>query len=230
MNTQRRKRKKERRGITSMWLRTTTKNFGHNSWRPSRVSKGHLPSQIKTRYCLIEYIHRFSPVVNEFLFILCLFDGVFSYQTIRRRNAAQSAYTESDRLQEEAVVPVDWPYLKDYHATDFEGLKNRIRNRTHDRWSLGRDSSPGPPTNAALGTVLSPRCAAFPMCTAANCRWSFLYGVILCVSVATFCVLFYYVCIAVLHTLVAGLLARSQYPQGPATGHLGIGFSWFPCV
>jgi hypothetical protein len=38
------------------------------------------------------------------------------------------------------------------------------------------------------------------------------------------------VCIAVLHTLVAGLLARSQYPEGPATGHLGTDFSWFPCV
>jgi len=35
----------------------------------------------------------------------------------------------------------------------------------------------------------------------------------------TLCVLFYSVCIAVLHTLVAGLLARSQYPEGPATGH-----------
>jgi len=44
----------------------------------------------------------------------------------------------------------------------------------------------------------------------------------------TSCVLFYCVCIAVLHTLVAGLLARSQYPEGPATGHLGTGFPWFP--
>ena len=44
------------------------------------------------------------------------------------------------------------------------------------------------------------------------------------------CVLFYYVYIAVLHTLVTGLLARSQYPEGPATGHPGTGFSWFPCV
>jgi hypothetical protein len=31
-------------------------------------------------------------------------------------------------------------------------------------------------------------------------------------------------------TVVAGLLARSQYPEGPATGHLGTSFSWFPCV
>jgi len=28
------------------------------------------------------------------------------------------------------------------------------------------------------------------------------------------------VCIAVLHTLVAGLLARSQYSEGPATGNI----------
>jgi len=41
--------------------------------------------------------------------------------------------------------------------------------------------------------------------------------------------LLYYVCIA-LFTLDAGLLARSQYPEGPATGHLDTGFSWFPCV
>ena len=36
-------------------------------------------------------------------------------------------------------------------------------------------------------------------------------------------------CIAVL-TLDAGLLARSQYPESPATDHLDTGFSWFPCV
>jgi len=52
---------------------------------------------------------------------------------------------------------------------------------------------------------------------------------LVCIFV-TSCVLFYYVCIAVLHTLVAGLLARSQYPEGPATGHLGTGVPWFPCV
>ena len=27
-----------------------------------------------------------------------------------------------------------------------------------------------------------------------------------------------------------GLLARSQHSEGPATGHLDTGFSWFPCV
>jgi hypothetical protein len=37
------------------------------------------------------------------------------------------------------------------------------------------------------------------------------------------------VCIAVL-TLDAGLVARSQYQEGPATGHLDTGFSWFHCV
>jgi len=41
--------------------------------------------------------------------------------------------------------------------------------------------------------------------------------------------LLHYGCIAVL-TLDAGLLARNQYPEGPATDHLDTGFSWFPCV
>jgi hypothetical protein len=63
-----------------------------------------------------------------------------------------------------------------------------------------------------------------------------VFVVLLCVFVVSrvfFCTsyvyLLYYVCIAVL-TLDAGLLARSQYPGSPATGHLDTGFSWFPCV
>ena len=31
-------------------------------------------------------------------------------------------------------------------------------------------------------------------------------------------------------TLDAGLRATSQYSEGPTTGHLNTGFSWFPCV
>ena len=38
--------------------------------------------------------------------------------------------------------------------------------------------------------------------------------------------LLYYVCIAVL-SLDDGLLARSQYPEGPATDHLDTGFLGF---
>ena len=53
--------------------------------------------------------------------------------------------------------------------------------------------------------------------------------VVLCVLLSSYVYLLYYVCIAVF-TLQAGLLARSQYPEGPATGHLDTGFSWFPCV
>jgi len=44
------------------------------------------------------------------------------------------------------------------------------------------------------------------------------------------CIVLLCVCIAVSHTLLAGLLARSQYPEGPATGHLDTVFSWFPSV
>jgi hypothetical protein len=52
---------------------------------------------------------------------------------------------------------------------------------------------------------------------------------ILCVLVVPYVYLLYYVCTDVL-TLDAGLLAKSQYPEGLATGHLDTGFSWFPCV
>ena len=64
------------------------------------------------------------------------------------------------------------------------------------------------------------------MCIAANCSWSFVYCVIIFYVPLFPHVLFYNEVIAVLHTLVAGLLARSQYPEGPKTGHLGTGFSW----
>jgi len=66
--------------------------------------------------------------------------------------------------------------------------------------------------------------------------------VVLCIVVVVLCIvvvvlyvlssyvyLFYCVCIAVF-TSDAGLLARSQYSEGPATGHLDTGFSWFHCV
>jgi len=36
--------------------------------------------------------------------------------------------------------------------------------------------------------------------------------------------------IIIIYSLDAGLLARSQNSEGPATGHLDTGFSWFPCV
>jgi len=52
--------------------------------------------------------------------------------------------------------------------------------------------------------------------------------VVLCV-LSPYVYLLCYVPIAVF-TLDAGLLARSQYPEGPATGHLDTVFSWFPCA
>ena len=46
--------------------------------------------------------------------------------------------------------------------------------------------------------------------------------------VVTSCVLLYCVYITILGTVVTRLLARSQYPEGPATGHLGTDFLCFP--
>ena len=53
--------------------------------------------------------------------------------------------------------------------------------------------------------------------------------VVLCVLLSSYVYLLYCVCIAVF-TLDAGLLARSQYTESPATGHLDTGFSSFPCA
>ena len=58
--------------------------------------------------------------------------------------------------------------------------------------------------------------------------WAFLLtNCLVCtvVILRVFVVLCVYCC-----SLDAGLLARSQYPEGPATGHIDTGFSWFPCV
>ena len=53
----------------------------------------------------------------------------------------------------------------------------------------------------------------------------FVYLICICCTLCVFVVLCVYCC-----SLDAGLLARSQYPEGPATRHLDTGFSWFPCV
>jgi len=88
----------------------------------------------------------------------------------------------------------------------------------------------------------------FRMCIS-NCIFLACIVVVLCVFVLSYVYLFYlmcicctlyvfvvpyvcllhYVCIAVL-TLDARLLAKSQYLEIPATGHLDTGFSLFPCV
>ena len=63
--------------------------------------------------------------------------------------------------------------------------------------------------------------ASFKLC---NCCW-----LAVCIVVVILCV-FVVLCVHCFITLDAGLLARSQYSEGPATGHLDTGFSWFPCV
>ena len=76
----------------------------------------------------------------------------------------------------------------------------------------------------------------FSTCCVLRCLVCTVVSCFVCIVVLDLCVLFssyvyllYCVCIAVF-TLDAGLLARSQYSEGPATGHLNTGFSWFPCV
>ena len=46
---------------------------------------------------------------------------------------------------------------------------------------------------------------------------------LMCICCTMWALLFFF-------TLDAGLLARSQYSEGPVTGHLDTGFSWFPCA
>jgi len=62
------------------------------------------------------------------------------------------------------------------------------------------------------------------------CRWDigpfteFLDTLRKCICCTMCALLFFFL------NLDAGLLARSQYSEGPATGHLDTGFSRFPCV
>ena len=82
----------------------------------------------------------------------------------------------------------------------------------------------------------------FNFCTCIQiCLVCFVASFVLCVIVVGWpCVLLQLSCICVVilcvfvvlffFTLDAGLLARSQYSEGPATGHLDTGFSWFLCV
>ena len=62
------------------------------------------------------------------------------------------------------------------------------------------------------------------------CMYLLFYVFVVLIRICfTLCV-FVLLCIIAVLTLDAGLLTRSQYPEGPATGHLDTGFSWFPCV
>ena len=66
------------------------------------------------------------------------------------------------------------------------------------------------------------------MCIVVSCLVCIVV-VVLCVLLSSYVHLMYYVCVAVF-TLDAGLLAGSEYSEGPATGHLDTGFSRFLCV
>jgi len=70
----------------------------------------------------------------------------------------------------------------------------------------------------------------FTFCTCCILRCLvFIVVVVLCVLLSSYVYSLYYICIAVF-TLDAGMLARSQYSEGPAIGHIDTGFSWFPSV
>ena len=78
-------------------------------------------------------------------------------------------------------------------------------------------------------------CCGCLVCIVVSCLVFIVVSYLVCIVVVVLCVLLSYVyllyclCIAVF-TLDTGLLARSQYSEAPATGHLDTGFSWFPCA
>jgi len=61
------------------------------------------------------------------------------------------------------------------------------------------------------------------------CNYCWLTACVVVVVLLCYVYLSYYVGFD-FFTLDAGLLARSQNSEGPATGHLDAGFSWFPCA
>jgi hypothetical protein len=81
-------------------------------------------------------------------------------------------------------------------------------------------------------TVLSSLGVVFLMCIFVNCI-CLVCIVILCFVIIYLCIcytMYLCICYTCCFTLDAGLLARSHYPEGPATGHLDTGLSWFPSV
>ena len=67
-------------------------------------------------------------------------------------------------------------------------------------------------------------------CLVCNCCWltvcMFVVVLLRCYLMCICCTM----CALLYLVLHAGLLARSQYSEGPATDHLDTGFSWFPCA
>jgi hypothetical protein len=80
-----------------------------------------------------------------------------------------------------------------------------------------------------LGAVPSSPCVASPMCIAANCSWSFVYWVIILRLFLLPYVYCFTVCVAVLHTLVAGLLRKVLRPATSAQAFLGFPVSKSEC-
>ena len=70
----------------------------------------------------------------------------------------------------------------------------------------------------------------FCTCCIVRCLVCNVVSCLVCIVVVILCVFVVpCVCIAAFN-LDAGLLASSQYSEGPATGHLDTGFSRFPCA
>jgi len=70
----------------------------------------------------------------------------------------------------------------------------------------------------------------FVNCVCLACIVVILYVFVHLICICCTLCLFVVPCVYCCSYLNAGLLARSQYPEGPATHQLDTGFSWFPCV